>query len=381
MSQTLIKLLQDKGVDFVNPQTNTLINIDPDKIRPGAVLYPGVTLEGKRTFVGKGARVGVKGPVAVKNSVVGPGVILGQGAAEEAVFLEGSRTGIGFSCRKGTVYEEAATSAEQTDTKMTILFPWVTYGSNINGCELLAAGGTGPELGKFTEFGSGFIHFNFTVRCDKATPSLFGNVPEGVFLRSARIFIGGNTSVIGPVTAEFGSYAAAGIRITENLQTGKIYLGKKLPGGFMDYDPAVYPNLSRVYRRNINFIANLTALFHWYQQVRVPLFEGLPELAHTYREAQKNVQANIRERIEQLEVVVKRLPESEGRASRFEEKLKNGWPWIKDRLNDYREEGETDRRNRENFLNALPGPNLETGYLKFMKNLSDDIVQAGICWL
>jgi len=132
----------------------------------------------------------------LKDTVVGPESILGSGVAEQAVLLgketkvNDFSTGYGFRIRKGSLYEEDASSAQHTDTKMTVLFPWTTLGSNINFCDVLLAGGTGPEPGYFSEVGSGTIHFNFSIRGDKATASLFGDVSSGVFLDQQRLFIG-----------------------------------------------------------------------------------------------------------------------------------------------------------------------------------------------
>ena len=103
---------------------------------------------------------------------------------------------------------------------MTLLMPWVTLGSNINLCDALIAGGSGAELGAFSEVGSGSIHFNFTPSGDKATASLFGNVVEGVFLNQERLFIGGNNCLLGPMEADFGASTAAGIRIHGKLSKG-----------------------------------------------------------------------------------------------------------------------------------------------------------------
>ena len=108
---------------------------------------------------------------------------------------------------------------------MTILFPWATLGSNINFCDALLSGGTGPELGSFSEVGSGTIHYNYSIRGDKATASLFGDVFQGVFLDQERLFIGGNNSLLGPVKADFGAMTASAI--TSSL-CSTIFLGKSI---------------------------------------------------------------------------------------------------------------------------------------------------------
>ena len=118
----------------------------------------------ENSWIGKNAIVGNLGPVTLKDTVVGPQTILGSGVAENAVFLgketmiSDFTTGFGFRVRKGSLYEEDSSSAHHTDTKMTVLFPWNTLGSNINFCDALIAGGTGPELGNFSEVGSCLLY-------------------------------------------------------------------------------------------------------------------------------------------------------------------------------------------------------------------------------
>lgn len=72
--------------------------------------------------------------------------------------------------------------------KQTILFPFVTLGSLINFCDVFMAGGTSRR--DHSEVGSSYIHFNYTPRGDKATPSLVGDVPRGVMLNKEPFFSG-----------------------------------------------------------------------------------------------------------------------------------------------------------------------------------------------
>ena len=239
-SQELEQLAQ-RGVRILLPeQTAIRRDVDLQQLESGAVLHPGTRLQGQSTrilagaeigsggyvvledsVVGPGAIVGAQGPVSLRHSWVGPQTILGMGVAEEAVFLGREHsgapptTGVGFRVRKGSLYEEGACSGQHTDTKMTLLMPWVTLGSNINFCDVLLAGGTGDPPSQFSEVGSGTVHFNFTIRGDKATASLLGNVCEGVFLRSERLFIGGNCSALGPLLAESVSYTHLTLPTTE----------------------------------------------------------------------------------------------------------------------------------------------------------------------
>ena len=183
-SQKDLKKLLEKGVHI--PDLN-LVHITRDvqleNIVSGCTIYPFACIKGPRTQIHPGARIGLRGQVSLENSfigenaiigalgqvalidtVVGPKSVLGNGVAEHAVFLgkesmvNDFTTGYGFRVRKGSLYEEDASSAQHTDTKMTILFPWATLGSDINFCDVLLAGGIGPELGSFSEVGLSLIH-------------------------------------------------------------------------------------------------------------------------------------------------------------------------------------------------------------------------------
>ena len=119
--------------------------------------------------------------------------------------------GLGAHLRAGCILEEQASGAHCVGLKQTILFPFVTLGSLINFCDILMTGGTSRK--NHSEVGSSYIHFNFTPwgkSGDKATPSLVGDVVEGVFLDRKRIFLGGSGGMVGPCRVGYGSIAAAG---------------------------------------------------------------------------------------------------------------------------------------------------------------------------
>ncbi len=305
-----------------------------DQIAPGAVLHPGTRLSGAATRVDAGAEIGKAGaatlhdawvgertiigdlgPVTLRDAVAGPGTVLGCGVAEDCVFLGKESTdtpfstGYGFRARRGTLYEEDASSAQFTDTKMTILLPWVTLGSSLNWCDVLVAGGTGPGLGQFSEIGSGCIHFNFTPRGDKATASLLGNVVDGAFLDQPRLFVGGNGSLVGPVTAAFGAVTAAGARHAGVLAAGLNATPAEVAGNEA-FDPDVYGSVRRVVGTQIVYLGELAALGAWYTHVRLRLAGGRGDRADLYRRALAVVQANLRERIAQLEALAARMPRS-----------------------------------------------------------------------
>jgi UDP-N-acetylglucosamine/UDP-N-acetylgalactosamine diphosphorylase len=334
--------------------------------------------------------------VTLRDIACGPGTVLGCGEAEGAVFLgkevddPSFTTGYGFRVRKGSLYEEDANSAQHTDTKMTILFPWVTLGSNINWCDVLVAGGTGPGLGEFTEVGSGTIHFNFTPRGDKATASAFGNVVEGVFLDRSRLFLGGNGSMIGPLSAAFGAVSVAGGRHTRPLHPG-LNTGDEAPSAATaeGFDLEIYGSVSRVFAGQVTFIAELAALQAWYAQARPLVAQGSGELEEIYRRGTEMVALNISERIAQLArlagamersaaLLEKRAPADPRIAQ--QRTLHDGWATIEAALRagtqaeaplpDALRSGLRDGAEREGRV-----------YTRVVQKLSPQAVEAGRAWL
>ncbi len=336
-----MKALSSRGVLMPAPQRVMVGREVPlENIAGGAVLHPFSRIRGERTRIGAGAVIGEAGPATLENAVIGAGAVVGRlgpvtirdavcgartvlgcGVAEEAVFLgreEGGAdftTGYGFRVRKGSLYEEDANSAQHTDTKMTVLFPWVTLGSNINWCDVLVSGGKGAGLGEFSEVGSGTIHFNFTPRGDKATASSFGNAVDGVFLERPRLFLGGNGSMIGPIQADFGALSAAGGVFSGRLKAGLNpgmsrdgMEGERNPR--MDFHLEIYGSVKRIYDSQLAFIAELVALEAWYAQVRAQVARGDPELELLYDAGKSMVRLNTIERIEQLGGLAGRMERS-----------------------------------------------------------------------
>ena len=285
------------------------------KIYAKSQIGPGGAVTIENSTVGSESVIGNQGPVTLSETITGPKTVLGSGEAEQAVLLgketefNDFSTGVGFRIRKGSLYEEDASSAQHTDTKMTILFPWVTLGSNVNLCDLILSGGVGPELGNFTEVGSGTVHFNFTIRGDKATASLFGNIPEGLFLKEKRLFIGGNNSLLGPLQAEFGALTAAGVRIAGNLKEG-LNLGRGLPLGHRDYDPRIFSKTKEIIGQQVTYIGHLVALYHWYREIRFRSVPTNPERLALYQGGQRMLVLNIQEGIAQIERFIEGLDTS-----------------------------------------------------------------------
>jgi UDP-N-acetylglucosamine/UDP-N-acetylgalactosamine diphosphorylase len=406
--------LVTRGVIVPSPEQVAIgSEVPPEAIAPGAVLHPFCRISGGATRIDAGAAIGPAGPATLHNARVGegcvigglgpvtlsdtacgPGTVLGCGVAEEAVFLgkestdTAHSTGYGFRVRKGSLYEEDASSAQHTDSKMTILFPWATLGSNSNWCDLLLAGGTGPGLGEFSEVGSGTIHFNFTPRGDKATASAFGNVVDGVFLRQPRLFLGGNGSMIGPLRAEFGAITTAGGRFSGVLHAG-LNPGGTAPQGGAGFDLEVYGSIKRVYDSQIAYIGELAALNAWYGQARALAAKGDGAREALYAEGRRMVGLNIAERIAQLGRLAAAMERSaalletrapgDGRIAQ-QRALLDQWPRIEAALRDY--------STHEEQLPAALGQAIAEGaanhgrvYTRIIPALPEAAVAAGRAWL
>ena len=410
-----LKNLQERGV--IIPDLSSVkigLEISQEKISPGCTLYPFVRISGEKTHIKSGAQIGIYGPVTLKDSwigenvilgslgavtlkdvVVGPKSILGAGVAEQAVFLGKESfvnefsTGYGFRIRKGSLYEEDSSSAQHTDTKMTILFPWATLGSNINFCDAMLTGGTGSSMGFFSEVGSGTIHFNFTIRGDKATASLFGDVTRGVFLDSERIFIGGNNSLIGPIKSDYGVLTAANARINGTLSRG-LNFGKSLSSGRIMYDPTIFIGVLDIVRKQVNVLAELVALINWYKQIRVSCIAQNPDNKIIYTSGLKIVELNFEERFSQLSQFIESVQNSyvmNEKSNKLakkditeQRKLLENWPLIEKKLLKI---ANFEILAPESFKNSIKERQSlgDSNYTELIKNLSKETKKIGEKWL
>ena len=264
-----LEALKNKGVVIPDPRQVYLApEVAPEQVCEGAILHPGCRLIGARTLVGSQAEVGAEGPATVVDTALGRGARVDAGYLEGAVLLEGARAGWGAHFRPGTLLEEAASTAHVVGLKHTILFSFVTIGSNVNFCDCLMAGGT--SRANHSEVGSGFIHLNYTPwgeRGDKATPSLIGDVVRGVFLRERRIFLGGVAGLIGPGRIGYGAITGAGQVIRREVPEN--VLSVKAMGEVEVVRPESHLDRSEPRgTRNVHYIAQLVALKAWYGQVR-----------------------------------------------------------------------------------------------------------------
>ncbi|MCL1808980.1 MAG: hypothetical protein FWG42_04320 [Clostridiales bacterium] len=301
-----IKKLEDKGVKIIDPrQTYVAQEVSLERIFADSTLYPGTRLTGKRTLVGSYADIGTEGPAAIHDSIVGAHAVVASGYLEEATLLPRAKAGANAHFRAGTLLEEDAVTAHAVGLKQSILMNSVTLGSLINFCDALISGGSSRK--DHTEVGSGFVHFNFTPwgkSGDKATPSLIGNVTEGVFLDRERIFLGGLSGIVGPFSVGFGAMLPAGqiARRSSVDSTGSISAESRRydETGRVPSKPAFSKKrLDSIREMNAEFIVQVYALREWYLKVRLVRShrQGDEELQLVLAGAIETIEACIHERL------------------------------------------------------------------------------------
>ncbi len=299
-----------RGITLHNPFTITL-EIRPEQIAPGVEIYPGCRISGDSTSIGPHCRIGTEGPVTLQNCQLGTHVTFASGFAQETTMLDGVTIGANAHIRPGTLLEEQASTAHCVGLKQTMLMPFVTLGSLINFCDCLMAGGT--NRANHSEVGSSFVHFNFTPRQDKATPSLFGDVPNGVLLNQSPIFLGGQCGVVGPVRIAYGCILAAGSVLRRDTLTPDTLMSPDTPSKLQAnerFDARTYGNIDRVMRNNCIYIGNVHALDIWYRTVRSQWTATDPFAQACFQGARERIQQMVAERIKQLSRMVERLSAS-----------------------------------------------------------------------
>jgi UDP-N-acetylglucosamine/UDP-N-acetylgalactosamine diphosphorylase len=361
--KSIIHKLIKKGVRIASPDSIEIGNdVNVDNISgDGVVLYAGSKILGPSTVISKGARIGKEGPATVKDCQVGCWVELKGGFFEKAVFLKNASAGMGAHVRKASIFEEQASIAHTVGTKHTILFPFVTLGSLINFCDCLMAGGTSRK--NHSEVGSAYIHFNFTPNQDKATASLVGDVPRGVLLNQAPIFLGGQGGMVGPCRLDYGTTVAAGTIVRKDeLRPGRLIFGGQLKEGNMAYKPGRFGNTRRAVINNIVYIANLMALYQWYNHVRSQFVS--PEFSETLMAGLKEkLSWAISERIHRLEDFCHKIGKDvagtadmqqsrTSAAATQKQELISNWPLLKNLLSQSMGE-EGDGRSRDAVLEVI----------------------------
>ncbi len=295
-----ITILLEKGVQIPNPESVYIADdVNPDRISgTNVAIYGGSKIMGPDSLIMENSTIGLEAPATLDNTLVGKNCRLAGGFFQGAVFAGDNAYGSGAHVRSGTILEEQANAAHTVGLKQTLLFPFVTLGSLINFCDCFMAGGTSRK--DHSEVGSSFIHFNYTPNQDKATASMMGNVHQGVMLDQPPIFLGGQGGLVGPLRIGFGCITAAGSVVRKDEEKNSmLILGGGMKSISVPRSPMVYTQISRIYNRNIQYIAGLISLKAWYAHVR-PLFIKDPLYGELVRGMQHNLADLIKERISRL---------------------------------------------------------------------------------
>jgi len=383
-----IVALVNKGASIPNPLTLDIGDeVDTALISGnGVTIFPGCRIYGRGTVISSGTKLGSEGPVTVDDCQIGPNVELKGGYFNKAVFLEKSNMGLGAHVREGCILEEEAGGAHCVGLKQTILFPFVTLGSLINFCDCLMAGGTSRE--DHSEVGSSYIHFNFTPDGDKIA-SLVGDVPRGVMLNKAPIFLGGQGGMVGPRRVGFGNTIAAGTVLRQDVsEENKLVFGKGMSGEIRDRSPNKYPSLDRVIGNTVLYLANLAALEQWYLHVRQPFFMKQEFGDLVFAGAMDKLSSAKEERLKRFQSMAKKAVDSIARypdRKQFEVGVKE----LHAAADALRELFSGDHALglgadlRQGFLAAVQAQMQGSGrkYIEFIKGLSTEASKAGTRWL
>ncbi len=370
--------LIDKGATIPNP-TSLHIGDEVDLSRvsaKGLTIYPGCRIYGASTLISPGVTLGREGSVTVEDCALGQNVDLRAGYFDRSVFLEGVSMGQGAEVREGCLLEERSSGAHAVGLKQTILFPFVTIGSLVNFCDCLMAGGTDRE--DHSEVGSSYVHFNYTPDGDKATASLFGDVPRGVMLNQPPIFLGGQGGAVGPLRVEFGTVVAAGsILRTDVAESGQLVFSPPPRALKRGHLPFAYKNVSRALKSGVNYLANLAALQEWYRVVRHVFFarQELGELL--YAAALETLGMAVQERCDRLQRMVDKAIEAGVAEPRLGQSVEAARALFEEeRPSSLGPDGEA-------FLTGLLVSSSEEGggYMEAIKSLPPEIADQGSRWL
>jgi bifunctional UDP-N-acetylglucosamine pyrophosphorylase/glucosamine-1-phosphate N-acetyltransferase len=296
--------LSARGVDVWGPERVSITaDVPLGNIEAGASLI-NVNLSGPDTRIGQGSRIGLSGLARVENCQIGRDVELGAGSYQNAILLDSVRVRGFAEVREGTLLEEHVDVAHSVAFKNTVLTATVVTGSLINFCDIFMSGGTSRD--DHSEVGSGAIHFNFDPRGDK-WGSMLGDA-TGVLLRSAPIFIGGNSGLVSPVSVDFGAVVAAGSIVRRNVGSNAVHAEAMRSQESQPFDRERYALVGRKFMETARLVGNLHALDAWYEHVRLPFAEdGQKPL---YEVARRQITHHIAERASRLQKIVDKLDRS-----------------------------------------------------------------------
>ena len=387
-----VRKLLDRGVILPNPCSIQIADsVVPERIAPGVVIHSGCRVSGAETSIGPGSEIGGESPATIEDCQLGHAVELKGGFFSGATFLDNAAMGSGAQVRPGTLIEEEAGGAHTVGFKQTIFLSFVTAGSLINFCDALMAGGTSRK--NHSEVGSSYIHFNFTPHQDKATASLIGDVPRGVFLNQPPIFLGGQGGLVGPARIAYGTLLPAGAICRHDvLEENTLFLPRALAGGKSGFITGAYQNIHRILRNNLIYIGNLWALREWYCRVRNRTMTGDFFRKACHEGALQRIGNGIEERITRLKELAEKMPYSlecaqSGKSAALppaaatqQQMLIDRWPEMEDRLRNGLGPS-VGAKERDEFLCQWEKISIGVCHIEAVHALSPETCTLGARWL
>ncbi len=387
-----VQRLLDRGVLIPCPLSVEVDNaVNPDSIAPGAVVHSGCRISGPNTSIGPGSELGREAPAVIENCQLGHRVELRGGFFSEATFLDDVKIGSAAQVRPATLLEEAAGAAHGVGLKQTIFLPFVTAGSLINFCDALMAGGTSRQ--NHSEIGSSYIHFNFTPHQDKATASLIGDVPRGVFLDQSPIFLGGQGGLVGPSRIAYGTVIPAGVICRQDvLEEGKLFVPPPSAVEPRQFEAGIYRGINRVVENNLTYIGNLWALKAWYLYVRKRMMGADIFSRNCFAGALMRIEEGLTERIKRLKELADKMPRSIERAraetgedlplavQAQQRALSEQWPQMEAQLRNGFPTA-AGAAKRESFLRVWEKIATDSGHINAIGALSAEARKQGTGWL
>jgi UDP-N-acetylglucosamine/UDP-N-acetylgalactosamine diphosphorylase len=391
ISGTVQKLL-DRGVILSSPLSVEVdSSVDPERIAPGVIVHTGCRISGAKTSIGPGSELGREAPAAVEDCQLGRNVELKGGFFSGATFLDGVSMGSAAHVRPATLLEEEAGGAHAVGLKQTIFLSFVTAGSLINFCDALMAGGTSRK--NHSEIGSSYIHFNFTPHQDKATPSLIGDVPRGVFLDQPPIFLGGQGGLVGPARIAYGTVIPAGTICRHDvLGEGMLFAPPAAASQTRAFVSGIYRTINRIVENNLTYIGNLWALKAWYQHIRVCTMSSDVFSRSCHSGALGQIEDGLKERVKRLKELADKMPLSLERAraetgedlppqmQSQQRALADSWPEMEARLH-AGPPPQTGAANRDSFLSEWEKAEKLSSHIKAVSSLSPSARKSGAAWL
>jgi hypothetical protein len=190
------------------------------------------------------------------------------------------------------------------------------------------------------------------------------------------------------VHIDYGTVLAAGFVYRQDHGPDELVVGEAIKPHTRAFSAAGYRRIGPRVQRNLRYIGNLCALWHWYQRVRLPLAAGEAQLTALYRRAAETVAGGIEERIKRLEQLAGYMPQSiaqlEPLGSRVageiadQRSFAERWPTMATQLRAFAQRPGDDASFSGRLVDQLGSGQ---DYVAAIQALSPQAVMEGTAWL